>query len=554
MRARSLWFLLCGSIGFFASPAHAVPSHLWSHSYGNYLKQTLQACVADPSGNTVMCGTFNGTINITTLFTAPYDHPDAVLAKFDPSGNALWSIQIGTLNGDDTARSAACDLVGNIVLAGSQKPQGGTNRPYIAGYSSAGVQQWLTLFASSSPDSQAAIDDIDTGPDNHIFVVGRFRGTVNLGGATLVASSRNDLFVGEFDAAGGHVWSKSFTTASDADTTLDGFGDNSRIAVDPLGQPVVFGLFGGSADFGGGPVTAPDNVPYFFLAKFNHNGGHMWSGNFPGGPLLGRMKYDLDVDPSARIAVTGTLRSATNFGGGVLTPVGESDIFLAMFNTNGSHLWSKQFGGVSNESGLAVAFASNNDVLLSADGGGEIGTFTFGGGTVNTPNGFIARFFVASGDHRWSQPYFEVKATSIGETNGDVFIGGSFLGWIDLGGGFLMNNGVYEDIFVARFRDHLTAAGPTLARASLQQNVPNPFNPQTRIAYTLTSSTRTVIEIIDATGAVVTRLDEGTKPAGTYSTTWNGRDAKGNALASGVYFYRLAGLPDVGAKKMVLLK
>ena len=554
MRVRSTWFVVCGALCVLASAAHAVTSHLWSHSYGNYLKQTLQGCVADPSGNVVICGTFNGTVNITTLYSAPYDHPDVILAKFDPAGNALWSIQIGTLNGDDTARSAACDLNGNIVIAGSQKPQGGTNRPYIARYSTGGAQQFLTLFTSTSPDSQAAIDDIDTGPDNHIFVVGRFRGTVNLGGATLVASSRNDLFLGEFDATGAHVWSKSFTTTSVVDTTLNGFGDNARIAVDPSGQPVVFGFFAGSADFGGGPISAPDNVPYFFLAKFDHNGGHVWSENFAGGPLNGRMKYDLDVDPSARIAVTGTLRSATNFGGGVLTPVGESDIFLAMYNANGSHSWSKQFGGVSNETGYAIAFASNTDVLLTADGGGEIGTFTFGGGTMNTPNAYMARFFAANGDHRWSHQYFGPTGASIGETDGDIYMGGSFLGWVDFGGGYLMNNGIYEDIFVVRFRDHITAAGPALARASLEQNVPNPFNPQTRITYSLSSSARAVIEIIDATGALVTRLDQGTKTAGTHSTTWNGRDAHGKALASGVYFYRLAGIPEVSARKMVLLK
>ena len=134
-----------------------------------------------------------------------------------------------------------------------------------------------------------------------------------------------------------------------------------------------------------------------------------------------------------------------------------------------------------------------------------------------------------------------------------MFLAGAMNTDTDFGLGLLDNQGG-DDIFIVRYGDHLTAAGPTLARASLLQNTPNPFNPTTTIAYSLGAPARAVIEIFDASGAVVTRLDEGQKAAGTYSTTWNGRDASGRAVASGVYFYRLAGMPGVEAKKMVLLK
>src|SRR5262249_46551466 len=157
--------------------------------------------------------------------------------------------------------------------------------------------------------------------------------------------------------------------------------------------------------------------------------------------------------------------------------------------------------------------------------------------------------------HRWSTKYAgnDSNYGLASEYNGDLILGGGFLGTLNLGGADLISAG-NEDFFVARFTDHLTAAGPTTARASLAQNTPNPFNPSTQIAYTLARTARAVIEITDVAGKIVSRIDKGNQPAGAHDTIWNGRDERGVPVASGVYFYRLAGMPDVPARKMVLLK
>jgi hypothetical protein len=88
----------------------------------------------------------------------------------------------------------------------------------------------------------------------------------------------------------------------------------------------------------------------------------------------------------------------------------------------------------------------------------------------------------------------------------------------------------------------------------LYQNVPNPFNPTTSIPYMLEHSTHVVIGIYDVSGARINRLDEGMKSRGVHSVMWNGRDAAGRALPSGVYFYRFEGFADSPIRKMVLLK
>jgi hypothetical protein len=61
-----------------------------------------------------------------------------------------------------------------------------------------------------------------------------------------------------------------------------------------------------------------------------------------------------------------------------------------------------------------------------------------------------------------------------------------------------------------------------------------------------------VIEIVDAAKRVA-RSTKASRPPGARNHV-NGRDQRGVPVASGVYFYRLLGMPDVPSRKMVLLK
>jgi plastocyanin len=90
--------------------------------------------------------------------------------------------------------------------------------------------------------------------------------------------------------------------------------------------------------------------------------------------------------------------------------------------------------------------------------------------------------------------------------------------------------------------------------ATLGQNFPNPFNPKTTIEYSLPTRSRAVLAIYDSEGSLVMRMDQGVRDAGTHRIEWDGRDASGAAVGSGVYFYRLEGVAGVMPRKMVLLK
>ena len=104
------------------------------------------------------------------------------------------------------------------------------------------------------------------------------------------------------------------------------------------------------------------------------------------------------------------------------------------------------------------------------------------------------------------------------------------------------------------FRSPEATATARALQATLEQNHPNPFNPSTTIAYTIEETSNVVVGIYDAAGTLVTRLKAGEQPAGRHEMTWNGADASGRPVGSGVYFYRLETNGGAGARKMVLLK
>jgi len=93
-----------------------------------------------------------------------------------------------------------------------------------------------------------------------------------------------------------------------------------------------------------------------------------------------------------------------------------------------------------------------------------------------------------------------------------------------------------------------------LARTELFPAYPNPFNPTTTIRYSLASRQHVRIDVFDVTGARVATPVNETRPAGVQTVTWNGRDSRGEPVASGVYMIRMSTAGAHFVHKAVLLK
>jgi PKD repeat protein len=89
---------------------------------------------------------------------------------------------------------------------------------------------------------------------------------------------------------------------------------------------------------------------------------------------------------------------------------------------------------------------------------------------------------------------------------------------------------------------------------ALVQNFPNPFNPETTIAYDLSERAPVRLEIYDILGQRVRVLMDEVQVAGRYQVRWDGRNAMGQGVGSGVYFYRLQAGRFNQVRRMLLLK
>ena len=89
---------------------------------------------------------------------------------------------------------------------------------------------------------------------------------------------------------------------------------------------------------------------------------------------------------------------------------------------------------------------------------------------------------------------------------------------------------------------------------ALKQNYPNPFNPSTTIQYSLPEAAKVQLDIFNVKGQLIKTLVNGEMPAGMHSVVWNGRDMNNQAVASGVYFYRISSPQNTQTKRMLLMK
>ncbi|MDH4338701.1 MAG: SBBP repeat-containing protein [Candidatus Krumholzibacteria bacterium] len=221
------------------------------------------------------------------------------------------------------------------------------------------------------------------------------------------------------------------------------------VALDGAGHVYVAGVFTGVADFGGGPLTSAGAYDVF-LACFDVDGTHRWSKRF--GDANQQECGTIAADPYGNVYVTGTFYGTINFGGGTLTSSGDADIFMARFDAAGTHQWSKSFGNIDVQIGSSVACDGVDGVYIA---GYFSGTVNFGGSNlsrVGTFDGFLAKFNSA-GVHQWSRSFGSVGSDMrpvVAANAGAVYLSGSLTGTVNFGGGNLSSAGLW-DVFLIRF-------------------------------------------------------------------------------------------------------
>ena len=130
-----------------------------------------------------------------------------------------------------------------------------------------------------------------------------------------------------------------------------------------------------------------------FVAKFTGAGEPLWSRAF--GDQQYHAGNDLATGVGGDLYVTGEFVLTADFGGGVLTSAGSSDIFVAKFDSEGGHRSSRALGDGEAQQGRAIAVTSAGEILLL---GVFYGVVDFGGITLEGGAGMQRAMFVAKFD------------------------------------------------------------------------------------------------------------------------------------------------------------
>ncbi len=306
---------------------------------------------------------------------------------------------------------------------------------------------WVQGFGDARPHSNGRIA---VSSDGTVTIYGLLRGTIDFGGGPLTSEGESDVVVAQFDIFGEHRWSRRF---GNQERQVP-----HRVATNDDGEVVISGVIRGDVDFGGdAPLEA--NGAGLFVTKLDSDGDYLWSQAFP---LTGFFITGVELSEDGSVFMVGSMSQAIDFGGGDLTgePDSSSDIVVVKFDSDGEHVWSDRFGDSEGQYSSEITLAENGDILLAGEFNG---TLDLGGEprvSTGETDVFVARFD-SEGDHIWSRSFeSSARQTAYGldlDSEDRVILGGRMSGSVDFGGGTLVSAGA-SDIFLAQFSasgDHI---------------------------------------------------------------------------------------------------
>lgn len=266
-------------------------------------------------------------------------------------------------------------------------------------------------------------------------------------------------------------WGKAFVAHNQSNPSV--YSNGRSVAVDQAGNVYSTGLFMHTTDFDPGPgvfdLTAANWAnTAIYLCKLSPKGEFLWAIQIATYVEFGNI--EVRVDKNNNVYVASELRLPTDFdpGPGVfnLTPTGGWDAFVAKYDTNGSFVWAKQFGGpgdtvprsdvldIDNSGNIIICGNFNNTV-----------DFDPGPAVYNlTSSAHIQAFIVKlknNGDFIWAKQFGDAPKVYSGshiadvkcDAQGNIYTVGDFVGDCDFDpgpGSFMMSGKGLRDGYIAK--------------------------------------------------------------------------------------------------------
>ncbi|MDI1478028.1 hypothetical protein [Polyangium sp. y55x31] len=202
------------------------------------------------------------------------------------------------------------------------------------------------------------------------------------------------------------------------------------------GDIIAAGEFQGSMNFGNGKViTSAANGIDPFVVAVNASGAVKWARAF--GDEQVQLANAVAAGPDGWIAVAGEASGVVEFGGGPRTASG-ADVFVAILDSEGKHIWSRVYGDAAPQAAYGVAFAGG-DVVVAGEFDGSL-DFGLGNGALQSAGGgdaFVARLSGVDTNAKWSVKLGDdallqrAYAVAVGPS-GEIAVTGTFAGSITI--------------------------------------------------------------------------------------------------------------------------
>jgi hypothetical protein len=504
-------------INCFIAKLDASGSHLWSEGFGDSTdRQTASTVDVDASGNAYFTGHFNGTADLGGGPLTSYHMSDIVIAKFDPNGNHIWS-QIFAGFESQVPYSAAVDVSGNLIVTGQIRGTvdfgGGPLSPlgdawediFVAKFDGSGSHVWSRRYGASGPQRGrgAAVDG-----SGNVIVTGDFKTTVDFGGSLLTSAGDRDIFIAKFRPGACALVLCPEDTLIEAFSTIDALVLDGFTIANTESSPLTFNYHVTTP----GPAILMDNGDPASLA-----------GTTPLLPPCGSLS-----PPDAALEVPAitsyTVQPVTYHVSCVEDPsLVDSCVTLVVFDA-------------------PVAAVISSFVVDAIDGGVRLIWEVFSDDEVQGYR--IYRAMESNSSAELVNPEGLIPPETRMFVDDGVRYGRAY----DYTLGVVQEDG-------SEIRSQIATVNLNAPSFVLYQNIPNPFNPATTIRFDVpVGGAHTTLAVYDVSGRLVRVLVDKHMAEGTYREDWDGSDANGNAVASGVYFYRLDAPAFVRTRKMVILK
>jgi hypothetical protein len=328
---------------------------LYTIQYGAEHAQTQgQAVTTDASGDVYVAGWTTGTLDGHT----PTGTRDAFLSRFTPSGHRLRTWLLGTGGGETACTAVATDADGNVYLAG-WTTGGLDGRPQATGISDSFVARFdaagrLGFVRQFGKAGRETRGQAMAAGPGGIYITGWTDAGLDGHGPR----GKRDCFVLRLDAATGTTRFAWQFGAEDADTR------GSAVAVDPLGGVHIAGWTDGPLEPGG-----PAATPSAFIARFDGTGKPCYLRQL-GGTRAAAFGNGLSTDGRGCTYLVGSTEAGLDRN----AQAGTTDVFLAKFDATGRRLYTRQLGTRGAETqGNAVATDGEGSVHITGVTSGRLG-------------------------------------------------------------------------------------------------------------------------------------------------------------------------------------